>query len=232
MSYNDDTTYTDQEIVFNKKPLTRLIKRDYRGSDAFVHLDECVLLSRIAGAARAAGELQRAHHRAVKESKLTWHLDMSGPGTGSAHYGGNPLRQYFDEGLTVASTKRIFGYQTTGQEEAHKLLEAALLFEQGQDRHPFLALCALRLRLCAACYNQEKTAKYLSVSMYALRQLDGFLKVPYPPRPYWKIALNRKRAPKKGWAAGVLSVSLHSKVTQEESLRRLLKPRKPSVITT
>jgi hypothetical protein len=227
VSYDDDDiSFPEQEIVLNNRPLVGLVKRDFSGRKVFECLDECVLRSRIAGAERAKAELQRAHQFQLKDAERTWSHSMRGPGTGSASWGGNPLREYFDIGLTVASAKRIFGYQTVGKECADKLLEAAIQFEQYEDRHPFLALCALRLRLCAACYNQEQTAKYLGVSLHALRQLDDFLKVPYPPRPHWQIALNRKRSPKKDWAAGVIQKAFRSNVTQEESLRILLKPLK------
>jgi hypothetical protein len=228
MSYDDDDiSYTEQEIVLNSRPLVGLVKRDFSGRKVFECLDECVLQSRIAGAEKAQGDLQRAHHFQLKEAERTWRHSMRGQGTGSVAGGVNPLREFFDQGMTVSSASRIFGYQAIGQECADGLLNAAKLFEQYEDRHPFLALCALRLRLCAACYNQEQTAKYLALSMHALRQLDDFLEVPYPPRPHWKLALNRKRAPKRGWATAVISRAFRSSVTQEETLRMLLKPLKP-----
>ncbi len=211
-----------REIVFAQRPLTNLIKRDYTGQKVFQTYDNSVLQSRIAGAEKAAGRLSQLHHFVLKQNEHTWHHDMRGPG--SAHDGGNPEREFFDEDLRIVTANFVLDYSPSSPDTASSLIHHAKVLEQHQHRHQFLQVWALRLRLCAAGYTQVQAAEYLSVSLHRIRQLDELLKMPTPPRHYWQVPLKRKRAPKAGWAEEILARSIRSNVTDEESLRMLLKP--------
>jgi hypothetical protein len=161
-------------------------------------LEPRIALSKLSADAAGRRRTEQLHQAFLKIGEGTWHLDCSPRPPASD---GNPDRQYYDLGMRIVNF--IHGYHN-----ANEMFAASIwMLTQPGDMPKLLSL---RLRLACAGYTQPKAAKYLGLTEYQMRQVDGILvKTPLvlgtPRNPRNFIPLSRKRAPGASWADGILS---------------------------
>jgi hypothetical protein len=155
-------------------------------------------LSKVSAEAAGRRRLEQLHQAALTLAEGTWRLECENR-VESAQ--GNPDRQYYDAGMRIVHF--IHGYHN-----ANEMFAASVWLLTQEGDMP--KLLSLRLRLACAGYTQTKAAKYLGLTEYQVRQVDGELvKAPLelrtPRNSLNFIPLNRKRTPKAGWASDILS---------------------------
>jgi hypothetical protein len=199
----------------SEAPFTEDHWRRYRAS-----WDRCVELTREYYDRKGEGMLEKAHQAVFTKASQTWHIEMQNfPESHSA----NELREYYDEGMTVTQRRGVPGMSAHNVDD---MLAAVTTLEviKGDE---MAQLCALRIRLACAGYDQKRAAEYLGISMYYLQFLEGFVGhiiEMHPPSNYYAVPLNRKRAPKAGWAHNIISRELKKIQSWPESLRNRLNP--------